>query len=156
MKLTVTDTLKLAGIVAAGVGAYLIVTKTVAAGGEIVKSTKEVLTKDLNPFSDDNIIQRNLSEKTKNSFGKFFDFIFRTDYYSDPSNVQKQSALLLPKPDTNKQIKPVVPSNAGAGQSSKDYTAHDPRRFDLGATYNTPAKPLTPETCSLILGVCKP
>lgn len=146
------DALKLAGIVAAGVAAYLVVTKTAKAGGQVAQAAKEVITKDLNPASSDNIIYSNLPDSVKNGIGKVFDFFGGTDYYADPSNVKKQAPLLAPQTAAKPTIKPITPSTAGAGQSSKEFAAHDPRRFDLGATYNTDAKPITPDIYSLDFG----
>ena len=146
------DALKIAGIVAAGVGVYLVVTKTAKAGGQVVTAVKDVVTKDLNPASSENIIYSNLPDSVKNSLGKVFDFFGGSDYYADPSNVKKQAPLLAPQTAANPAIKPLTLSTAGAGQSSKEFAAHDPRRFDLGATYNTEAKPITPGIYSLDFG----
>lgn len=146
------DAFKFAGIVAAGVAAYLVVTKTAKAGGQVVKVAKEVITKDLNPASSDNIIYSNLPDSIKNGIGKVLDFFRGTNYYADPSNVKKQAPLLAPQTTERPTIKPLAPTTAGAGQSSKEFAAHDPRRFDLGATYNTEAKPITTSIYSIDFG----
>jgi hypothetical protein len=142
------DALKIAGIVAAGVAAYLVVTKTAKAGGQVVVAAKEVITKDLNPASPDNIVYSNLSDGFKNSLGKIFDFFGGTDYYADPSNVKTQAPLLAPQ--TVK--KPLPATGAVGGQSSPTFAAGDPRRFDLGATYNTQGQLISPDIYTLNFG----
>jgi hypothetical protein len=119
----VINVLKIAGVIAVGVGAYLVVTRVAKTGGKVVETAKEVITKDLNPASSDNVIYSNLSDDVKNSIGKVFDFFKGTDYYADdPSNVKKQAPLLAPKP--------LPPTGAGGGQSSPAFAAKDPRRLD--------------------------
>jgi hypothetical protein len=123
----VINMLKIAGVIAVGVGAYLVVTRVAKTGGKVVETAKEVITKDLNPASSDNLIYSNLSDGVKNSIGKVFDFFGGTDYYADdPSNVKKQAPLLAPKPES----KPLPPTGAGSGQSSPAFAAKDPRRLD--------------------------
>ena len=52
----ISDTLKIAGIVGAGVAVYLVVTRTMKAGGSIAKGVADVVTKDVNPASGENIV----------------------------------------------------------------------------------------------------
>jgi len=128
------DAVKIAGIVAAGVAAYLVVTKTAKAGGQVVSAAKEVITKDLNPASSENIIYSNLPDSVKNGIGKIFDFFGSTDYYADPSNVKKQAPLLAP----HTVQKPLAPTGAGGGQSSPAFAATDPRRLDRQPSNTNP------------------
>jgi len=52
------DALKIGGILAAGVVTYLLVTRTLKAGGKVIDGAKKVLTEDLNPASTENIIYK--------------------------------------------------------------------------------------------------
>lgn len=56
------DAVKLAGIAFAGVAAYLVVTRTMKAGGDVVAGAKKVLTEDLNPASTENIVYKATSK----------------------------------------------------------------------------------------------
>ena len=53
-----TTALQAAGIVAAGVVAYLVISRTMKAGGDAVKAVKQVIAEDLNPTSDKNLAYR--------------------------------------------------------------------------------------------------
>lgn len=74
--------LQVAGVVAAGVVAYLLVSRTIAAGGKVVEGAKKVLTEDLNPASGKNIVTQTLQsteagravhEKVGDFLGRVFD-----------------------------------------------------------------------------------
>jgi len=71
------DAVKIGGIVFAGVAAYLLVTRTVKAGDDVVAAVKKIVTEDLNPASDKNVIYKNLpeswTEKIGNKLGQIFD-----------------------------------------------------------------------------------
>lgn len=74
--------LQAAGIVAAGVVAYLVISRTMAAGGNVVKAAEKIIKEDLNPASDKNIVTtalqstetgRTIHEKVGNFLGRIFD-----------------------------------------------------------------------------------
>lgn len=52
------DAVKIGGILFAGVAAYLVVTRTMKAGGDVVAAAKKVLTEDLNPASPENVVYK--------------------------------------------------------------------------------------------------
>lgn len=101
------DAVKIAGIVAAGVAAYLVVTRTAKAGGKVVEAAKEVITKDLNPASTENVIYKNLPETVQTKVGDFLGWMFDHENYvkykaatenGGHSNLQTQKqTITLPK-----------------------------------------------------------
>lgn len=62
-----TTASQMAGVVAAGVVAYLVVSRTIKAGGKVLEGAKEVLTKDLNPASSENIVYKGVNAITGGS-----------------------------------------------------------------------------------------
>jgi tRNA A37 threonylcarbamoyladenosine dehydratase len=119
--------LKIAGIVAAGVAAYLIVTRTYKAGGNAVEAVKEVITKDLNPASTENVIYKNLPENVQTFVGDALGYVF------DHENYVKYKATTSNGGHSNLQSQKITlaPTGAGGGQSSPEFAAKDPRRLDL-------------------------
>lgn len=120
------DALKLAGIVAAGVGAYLVITRAAKAGGNVVAAVSDVVTRDLNPASADNVIYKNLPSTIQEKVGDFLGFVF------DNANYTKYKAASSNGGNSNLQTQHITlaPTGAGAGQSSPGFAATDPRRLD--------------------------
>jgi len=58
------DAVKIGGILFAGVAAYLVVTRTMKAGGDVVAAAKKVVTEDLNPASTENVVYKAASAVT--------------------------------------------------------------------------------------------
>jgi hypothetical protein len=128
------DAVKIAGIVAAGVAAYLVVTKTAKAGGKVVEAAKEVITKDLNPASTENVIYKNLPETVQTKVGDFLGFVF------DHENYVKYKAATENGGHSNLQTQKITlaPTGAGGGQSSPTFAANDPRRLDKPSSFVNP------------------
>lgn len=94
-----SDALKIAGIVAASIGAYLVVTRTLKAGGNIVAAVKTVVTEDLNPSSGKNVVTQALQStdtgmKLHIWLGDKLGAIFGPPMASDVSDITKQAPAL--------------------------------------------------------------
>ena len=107
-KLDPVGTLQIALIVGAGVAVYLIATRAFKTGEKIVDAAKGVITKDLNPASSDNIVNRAVSAvggaltgQDDFSLGSWIYDITHKDY--NPSNVQTQAKVAAP---TNNRVAP--------------------------------------------------
>jgi hypothetical protein len=130
-----SDALKIGGIVFAGVAAFLIVNRAIKEGGKVAVAVSEVVKKDLNPASTENIIYKNLPETVQTKVGDFLGWVFDNEGYNrrktllengGTSNVKTQKVQLLP------------PSGAGAGRSTPEFTRTDPRRLDIVKSYDNP------------------
>jgi hypothetical protein len=94
--------LKLAAIAASGVAAYLVVSRTIKAGGKVAEGIKTVVTQDLNPASDKNIIYKNISESAKEKIGNLLGYVF--DYAGYKKYKENLAALAAPLPVSKSQI----------------------------------------------------
>ncbi len=149
-KLDPIQALQLAAIVAAGVAAYLVVTKIAKTGakvgdaiGSVATDVKNTIvtaaTETFNPASEANIVNRvvtstPLGQDISSKFGDFLGSIF------DPKGYAEYQANLAKSNTSNvkKQAKLLAPTGAGGGQSSPSYAATDPRRLDRPASYVNP------------------
>lgn len=83
------DAIKIGGIVFAGVAAYLVVTRTVKAGGDVVEGAKKVIKEDLNPASDKNVVYVNTPEPVKRAVGDFLGSILDPEGYKKMKEAEK-------------------------------------------------------------------
>lgn len=100
------DAVKLAGIVFAGVAAYLVVTRTVKAGGDVVAGVKKVITEDLNPASTKNVVyttvnSTEIGQSITEKIGDFLGSVFDRKNYLDHQNRLKQLDDVILKPTGN-------------------------------------------------------
>ena len=128
------ETVKIAGSVVAGVAAYLVVTRIFKTGGKVADAVKQVVTKDLNPVSDENVVYKNLPETVQTKVGDFLGFVF------DHENYVKYKAVTENGGHSNVQTQHITlaPTGAGPGRSSPEFAANDPRRLDKAASYTNP------------------
>lgn len=132
-----TDALKLAGIVFAGVAAYLVITKAAKAGGDLKKGVQEAVAAVTEPVKKaikdavegDKTLPPNDPYSKPAGFDRYWQWVknfWGIDDTPNPSNLQKQGEILLP------------PTGAGGGQSSPEFAARDPRRLDRPASFSNP------------------
>lgn len=128
-----SDALKMAGIVFAGVAAYLVVTRAAKAGEKVTDAVVNTIKKDLNPTSPENVVYRNLPETLQEKIGNALGSIFDPDGYAvytankkaidgmmagdgGASNTKKQADALVP--DDNQSSAEVARLKRQAANSS--------------------------------------
>lgn len=124
------DAVKIGGILFAGVAAYLLVTRVSKAGGDIVKGATEVITKDLNPASTENVVYKTITkteagQTITEKLGDFLGFVFDRKGYEDHMGRLKQIDAIVKTPT----------GTGGASNVSNQTPAEDARlkRYQLNA-----------------------
>lgn len=141
-----SDALKLAGIVAAGVAVYLVVTRTIKAGGDIAAGVKKVVSEDLNPASTKNVVTTALQSTPTGAsihekIGDFLGSVFDPEGYR---KMQSANASLHPDGGASNTATQNRGLTGAAADDVRERERQELRRMEGAySSYNNPLAGIT-------------
>ncbi|NBW79185.1 MAG: hypothetical protein EBR27_09260 [Betaproteobacteria bacterium] len=131
------DAVKIGGILFAGVAAYLVVTRTIKAGGDVVAGAKKVVKEDLNPASDKNIVYVNTPEPVKEAVGDFLGSIFDPAGYKRMKEAERSIGSAPQISNVKKQAPLLTGPDESVAETARLQRSGTPKTsiFNLGAWY---------------------